>query len=126
MTSRHSRVRPERRIPPVTSHGPGASRAAKHVADAAPSPFGVLGAAARRTVLTLAVTAALVLTAQPASAAPAEPASGPDSPTTTVPSDPPTESDRVIVKFKDTAAPDASKEKVAVSYTHLRAHETLS
>ena len=112
MTSRHSRVRPERRIPPVTSHGPGASRAAKHVADAAPSPFGVLGAAARRTVLPLAVTAALVLTAQPASAAPAAPAGGPDSPTTTVPSDPPTESDRVIVKFKDTAAPDASKEKV--------------
>ena len=112
MTSRHSRVRPERRVPPVTSHVPGASCAAKHGADAAASPFGVLGAAARRTVLPLAVTAALALTAQPASAAPAEPASGPDSPTTTVPSDPPTDSDRVIVKFKDTAAPEASKEQV--------------
>ena len=45
-------------------------------------------------------------------AAPTNPAAGPDAPAATVSSDPPTESDRVIVKFRDTAAPEAAKEKV--------------
>ena len=71
-----------------------------------------MGALVRRAVLPLAVTAALALTAQPAVAAPTNPAAGPDAPAATVPSDPPTESDRVIVKFRDTAAPEAAKEKV--------------
>ncbi|MCT1735112.1 S8 family serine peptidase [Kocuria marina] len=77
-----------------------------------PPSVGSMGALVRRAVLPLAVTAALALTAQPAVAAPTNPAAGPDAPAATVPSDPPTESDRVIVKFRDTAAPEAAKEKV--------------
>lgn len=78
--------------------------------DAAAGPWNALGGVVRRATLPLAVTAALVLAAQPAAAAPTPPA--PETPASTVPSDPPTETDRVIVKFKDTAVPEATKEKV--------------
>lgn len=78
--------------------------------DAAAGPWNALGGVVRRATLPLAVTAALVLAAQPAAAAPTAPA--PETPASTVPSDPPTETDRVIVKFKDTAVPEATKEKV--------------
>ncbi|RKQ36431.1 S8 family serine peptidase [Kocuria tytonis] len=68
---------------------------------------------ASRAALPLAVTAALVLGAHPATAQPTttQPTSAPDAPATTAPADPPTGTDRVIVKFKDTAAPEAAKEK---------------
>lgn len=68
-----------------------------------------LSSVLRRSVLPIAVTAALAFSAQPAVAAPE---SGPDSPASTVPNDPPTESDRVIVKFHDPAAAETTKEKV--------------
>ena len=109
MTPRHSRAHSVRPTPPA----PSPLAAAPDHDDAAPRPRNVLGAVVRRASLPLAVTAALVLTAQPAAAAPAEAA--PDTPATTVPSAPPTETDRVIVKFKDTAAPEATKEKVVES-----------
>ncbi|MDO4919694.1 S8 family serine peptidase [Kocuria sp.] len=80
--------------------------------DAAASPRAGLRAVVRRAALPLAVTASLVLTVPPAAAAPV---SGPDAPATTVPSDPPTGTDRVIVKFKDAAAPAATKDAVVES-----------
>lgn len=83
----------------------GSSRGDHDAAASWSSLTGVL----RRSVLPIAVTAALAFSAQPAVAAPE---SGPDSPASTVPNDPPTESDRVIVKFHDPAAAETTKEKV--------------
>lgn len=60
-------------------------------------------------VLPLAVSTALVISVQPAVAAPAE---GPDAPATTSTTAPPTETDRVIVKFREPATTQATKEQV--------------
>ncbi|GEC99540.1 hypothetical protein KVA01_16950 [Kocuria varians] len=90
------------------THDDAAATAGARVAAAASSPS-ALTRVLRHTVLPLAVTAALAFSAQPAQAAPE---SGPEAPASTVPNDPPKESNRVIVKFHDTAAAEASKEKV--------------
>lgn len=60
-------------------------------------------------VLPLAVTAGLGLGLQPAVAAPAP---APDGPATTSSTTPPTETDRMIVKFREPAASEDRKEKV--------------
>lgn len=63
----------------------------------------------RKAVLPLAVTAVLALSAQPALAAPTD---GPDSPATTSAAEPPKETDRVIVKFREPAADKTTKDEV--------------
>ena len=63
----------------------------------------------RHAVLPLAVSAALVISVQPAVAAPTD---GPDAPATTSVTAPPTETDRVIVKFREPATSEATKEDV--------------
>ncbi|GAA2116507.1 S8 family serine peptidase [Kocuria atrinae] len=69
----------------------------------------------RHAVLPLAVTAALAFSAQPALAAPAAPSGGPDSPATTSTNEPPKETDRVIVKFREPAADQTTKDEVVES-----------
>lgn len=66
----------------------------------------------RAVTLPLAVTAALAFSLQPAAAAPVD---GPESPATTSAAQPPKETDRVIVKFREPAAAETVKEQVVES-----------
>ena len=66
----------------------------------------------RAVTLPLAVTAALAFSLQPAAAAPVD---GPESPATTSAAQPPKDTDRVIVKFREPAAAETVKEEVVES-----------
>ncbi|MBD2761387.1 S8 family serine peptidase [Kocuria sp. cx-116] len=66
----------------------------------------------RAVTLPLAVTAALAFSLQPAAAAPTD---GPESPATTSAAQPPTDTDRVIIKFREPAAAETVKDQVVES-----------